>query len=113
VDAAFEVSGEAVGVAMAVNALATRGRLTFVGSHDSPRAININRVVRRELALAGASRYEREDFEAAVALLAENDFPLSLFVSSTEPLDRVDAAFSALEAGGVMRILIDFRPPAD
>jgi (R,R)-butanediol dehydrogenase/meso-butanediol dehydrogenase/diacetyl reductase len=113
VDTAFEVSGEAVGVAMAVSALSTRGRLAFVGSHDGPRTLNINRVIRRELKLVGASRYEREDFEEALRLLAEDEFPLSLFVSSTEPLERVTAAFSALEAGGVMRILIDFRAPAD
>jgi (R,R)-butanediol dehydrogenase / meso-butanediol dehydrogenase / diacetyl reductase len=113
VDTAFEVSGEAVGVVMAVSALATRGRLAFVGSHDGPRALNINRVIRRELELVGASRYEREDFEEALRQLADGDLPLSLFVSSTEPLDGIDAAFSALEGGGVMRILIDFRTPAD
>jgi (R,R)-butanediol dehydrogenase/meso-butanediol dehydrogenase/diacetyl reductase len=109
-DAAFEVSGEAVGVAMAVSAVSTRGRVVFVGTHDGPRALNINRVIRRELAIIGASRYERRDFEVAVDLLAADAFPVSLFVSSIEPLDRVEAAFSALEAGGVMRILIDFRP---
>jgi (R,R)-butanediol dehydrogenase/meso-butanediol dehydrogenase/diacetyl reductase len=109
VDIAFEVSGESLGVDMAVSALAPRGRLVLVGGHDAPREVNLNRVVRRELRVLGASRYEHADFAEAVELLAADWVPLELFVSSTESIDRVDDAFAALDAGGVMKIVVDLR----
>jgi (R,R)-butanediol dehydrogenase/meso-butanediol dehydrogenase/diacetyl reductase len=107
VDVAFDVSGASLGVDTAVAALSTRGRLVLVGGHSAPREVNANRILRRELQVIGASRYERVDFERAAELLATDDLPLSLFVTSTEPLDAIAKAFATLDAGGVMRVIID------
>ena len=107
---AFEVSGAAAGVDIAVNALATRGRLVQVAIHPTPREVNLHRFFWRELTLFGARLYDRGDFEAAARLLAEGVIPAAKLISRTEPLERAAEAFTALEsATGVMKILIDCR----
>ena len=107
---AFEVSGAAAGVDVAVNALATRGRLVQVAIHPTPREVDLHRFFWRELTLFGARLYDRGDFEAAARLLADGAVPAALLITRTEPLDRAAEAFDALEsATGVMKVLIDCR----
>jgi (R,R)-butanediol dehydrogenase/meso-butanediol dehydrogenase/diacetyl reductase len=105
---AFEVSGAAAGVATAVDALATRGRLVQVAIHPRPREVSLHRFFWRELTMIGARLYERADFEAAARLLAEGEIPAASLISRTEPLERAADAFSALEsASGIMKVLVD------
>jgi (R,R)-butanediol dehydrogenase / meso-butanediol dehydrogenase / diacetyl reductase len=107
---AFEVSGAAAGVAAAVDALMVRGRLIQVAIHPVPREVNLHRFFWRELTLLGARLYHREDFEAAVALIAGGQIPTTALITRTEPLSRAEQAFLALESGaGVMKVLIDCR----
>ena len=110
VDVAFEVSGTAPGLAAATHALRVRGRLVLVAIHTQPVPADMFRVFWRELELIGARVYEREDFEAAVALLAQGRIPAGELISAVEPLARTAAAFDVLEAGGdVLKVLIDVR----
>ena len=105
---AFEVSGAAAGVAAAVDSLATRGRLVQVAIHPVAREISLYRFFWRELTLLGARLYSREDFEAAVRLIAAGEIPAQALISRIEPLERAAQAFQALESGaGVMKVLID------
>jgi (R,R)-butanediol dehydrogenase/meso-butanediol dehydrogenase/diacetyl reductase len=107
-DVAFEVSGAAAGVATAVEALATRGRLVQVAIHPTPREVSLHRFFWRELTLLGARLYQREDFETAVGLLAGGHVPADTLITRVEPLDAALNAFEALESGGgVMKVLID------
>ncbi|NUT50035.1 MAG: alcohol dehydrogenase catalytic domain-containing protein [Saccharothrix sp.] len=108
VPVAFEVSGAQAGVASAVDALGTRGRLCLVAIHPTPREVDLHRFFWRELVLVGARLYERSDFEAAVALIADGTVPTATLVTRVEPLDRAQEAFEALANGvGEMKILID------
>ncbi len=105
---AFEVSGAAAGVTAAVDALAVRGRLIQVAIHPVPREVSLHRFFWRELTLVGARLYERRDFDAAAALIAEGQIPVGALTTRVEPLARAAEAFAALETGaGVMKILID------
>jgi (R,R)-butanediol dehydrogenase / meso-butanediol dehydrogenase / diacetyl reductase len=105
---AFEVSGAAAGIAAAVDALMVRGRMIQVAIHAVPREVNLHRFFWRELTMIGARLYHREDFEAAVALIASGQIPASALITRTEPLGRAEQAFLALESGeGVMKVLID------
>jgi (R,R)-butanediol dehydrogenase / meso-butanediol dehydrogenase / diacetyl reductase len=105
---AFEVSGAAAGVTIAVDALAVRGRLVQVAIHPLPREISLHRFFWRELTLLGARLYHREDFETAVSLVAGEQVPVTALISRIEPLSRAAQAFSAVESGaGVMKVLID------
>lgn len=104
---AFEVSGTQPGVDAAIMALATRGRLVVVAIHATAPAVNLHRVFWRELELFGARVYERADFEAAADLLGRRAAELAPLISDAFPLSEVDRAFDRLEAGGVMKVLID------
>lgn len=107
-EVAFEVSGAAAGVDLAVDVLGVRGRVVMVAIHPQPRPVNLHRLFWRELTLVAARLYDRSDFESAVELVAGGDIPVAALISRVEPLSGVERAFAALEAGGgVMKVLID------
>ena len=108
--AAFEVSGSQAGMDLAVSVLAVRGRLVLVGIHPQPIPVDLHRFFWRELTLVGARLYQRQDFDAAVALVAGGVVPADTVISQIEPLANVAEAFVALESGGsTMKVLIDCR----
>jgi (R,R)-butanediol dehydrogenase/meso-butanediol dehydrogenase/diacetyl reductase len=112
-DIAFEVSGSAAGVSTAVDVLTTRGRLVMVAIHPQPRPVNLHRFFWRELELRGARLYQRDDVVEAIRLVASGTVAADRLISRIEPIEAVDAAFVALEAGGsVMKVLIDWQEPA-
>jgi (R,R)-butanediol dehydrogenase / meso-butanediol dehydrogenase / diacetyl reductase len=109
-DVAFEVSGAAAGVSAAVDALGPRGRLVMVAIHPQPREVSLHRFFWRELTLLGARLYTPADVTTAVDLIATGAIPVAQLISRIEPMDRVAAAFAALESGaGEMKILLDCR----
>ena len=108
VDTAYEVTGDPAGAAVAVNALAARGRLVLVGGQQDPTIVDFDRVVRAELSVLGATYYERSDFDEAIRLMDEVN--ISLFITTTKPISAVGEALAALEDEGVMRVLVDLRP---
>ncbi|MBM0231300.1 alcohol dehydrogenase catalytic domain-containing protein [Micromonospora sp. STR1_7] len=108
-DVAFEVSGSAAGVATAVDVLTTRGRLVMVAIHPQPREVNLHRFFWRELELLGARLYQRDDMVEAIGLVASGVIPARQLISRVEPVEAAAAAFTALEGGGVMKVLLDLR----
>ncbi|GIF96067.1 zinc-dependent alcohol dehydrogenase [Catellatospora citrea] len=107
-DVTFEVSGAVAGVATAVEALAPRGRLVMVAIHATPREVNLHRFFWRELTMLGARLYSPYDMATAVELVAGGQIPADDLITQVEPLERVGAAFAALESGaGVMKVLLD------
>lgn len=112
-DIAFEVSGSAAGVATAVDALTTRGRLVMVAIHPQPREVDLHRFFWRELELFGARLYQRDDMAEAIRLLACGAIPARRLISRVEPFEAVQTAFAALEqGGGVMKVLLDWQERA-
>ena len=109
---AFEVSGVQAGVDTAVDVLGVRGRLVLVAIHPGPRPVNLHRFFWRELQLLGARLYRREDFERAVQIVAAAPEAVQGMISRVVPLAQAAEAFAALEAGGVMKVLIDCRTEA-
>jgi (R,R)-butanediol dehydrogenase / meso-butanediol dehydrogenase / diacetyl reductase len=106
-DVAFEVSGTAGGMASAIGCLGARGRAVVVGIHSTPPPVDLFRVFWRELTLIGARVYERPDYEEAVRLLATDAIPSSTLITDVVPLDDIDEAFRAMDAGESMKILLD------
>ncbi|MGQ5260933.1 zinc-dependent alcohol dehydrogenase [Micromonospora sp. ZYX-F-536] len=111
-DIAFEVSGSAAGVTTAVDVLTTRGRLVMVAIHPKPREVNLHRFFWRELELLGARLYQRDDMTEAIRLVASGAIPARQLISRVEPVEAATAAFTALEGGGVMKVLLDLREEA-
>ncbi|WP_327650200.1 zinc-dependent alcohol dehydrogenase [Micromonospora zamorensis] len=108
-DIAFEVSGSAAGVTTAVDVLTTRGRLVMVAIHPKPREVNLHRFFWRELELLGARLYQRDDMVEAIRLVASGAIPARQLISRVEPVQAAADAFTALEGGGVMKVLLDLR----
>jgi (R,R)-butanediol dehydrogenase/meso-butanediol dehydrogenase/diacetyl reductase len=105
---AFEVSGAAQGVGLAVDVLGVRGRLCMVAIHPAPREVNLHRFFWRELTMVGARLYRREDFDRAIDLIAAGTIPCAQMISRVVNLDHVPEAFAALGSGdSIMKVLID------
>lgn len=108
VEVAFEVSGAAAAVRTITDAVATRGRIVMVAIHTEPRPVDLFRFFWRELEMIGARVYEPQDFDEALALLAEGAVDADRFVTDVRPLEEIAAAFAAAD-GAVqsMKTLID------
>lgn len=81
----------------------------MVAIHPTPREVDLFRVFWRELTLVGARVYERHDFETAVRLVSTKDIPVGGLISQVVPIEAAAGAFTALEQGGAMKILVDCR----
>jgi 2-desacetyl-2-hydroxyethyl bacteriochlorophyllide A dehydrogenase len=109
-DVAFEVSGSAAGVRALTDVLAVRGRGVVVAIHTEPTPVDLMAAFWKELDISGARVYQREDFEKAVALLADGIIPAESLITEIVPLSQTDRAFERAASGGdVVKIMIDSR----
>lgn len=108
-DVVFEVAGTPRTVLDATTHARTRGRVVMVAIHPRPVPVDLHRVFWRELELLGARVYEREDFERAIALVADGAVPADELVTTTVPLSETRAAFASLESGEALKVLIDVQ----
>jgi (R,R)-butanediol dehydrogenase/meso-butanediol dehydrogenase/diacetyl reductase len=108
-DIVFEVSGAAAAVLGATDLAKVRGTLVVVAIHPTPREINLQRVFWRELSILGARVYQRVDFEKAIELLDREVIPADLLITKIVPLSETQDAFTDLENGRAMKILVDVQ----
>lgn len=109
-DVAFEVSGSAAGVRSLTDVLAVKARGVVVAIHTEPTAVDLMAVFWKELDIAGARVYRREDFETAVALLSDGVIPADALITDVVPLAQTEAAVARLDSGeDVVKLLIDSR----
>ena len=106
-DIVFEVSGSEAG-ALSMTAMARpRGRIVIVAIYPKPVPVDLHKFFWKELELRGARVYEKEDFDAAIALAASRELPLEKLITKVFPLDELQQAMEYPEnAGNVMKILI-------
>ncbi|GAA1424588.1 zinc-dependent alcohol dehydrogenase [Agrococcus citreus] len=108
-DVVFEVAGTRGTALDATRHARTRGRVVFVAIHPEPVPVDLHRIFWRELEVLGARVYEREDFERAVALLAEGSVPADALITRVVALDDTMEAFDALLSAAAMKILVDVQ----
>ncbi|MEU9278779.1 alcohol dehydrogenase catalytic domain-containing protein [Streptomyces sp. NPDC048342] len=108
-DVVFEVSGAAPAVLAATDVAKVRGTVVVVAIHPRPKPVDLQRVFWRELRVLGARVYERSDFERAVGLLGSGAVPADALITQVVALSEVADAFTALEGGRAMKILVDCR----
>ncbi|UNK70506.1 alcohol dehydrogenase catalytic domain-containing protein [Microbacterium sp. H1-D42] len=108
-DVVFEVSGAAAAVRGMTALAKVRGTIVVVAIHAAPREVDLQRVFWRELRLLGARVYQRTDFEAAVALIADGIIPTDLVITGVVPLAETAQAFATLESGRAMKVLVDVQ----
>jgi len=106
-DVVFEVSGAAPAVLAATSVAKVRGTVVVVAIHPRPTPVDLQRVFWRELRLLGARVYQRTDFERAVELVASGVVPAAELITEVVTLDRAAEAFTALEGGQAMKVLVD------
>jgi (R,R)-butanediol dehydrogenase/meso-butanediol dehydrogenase/diacetyl reductase len=109
-DVVFEVSGSAPGILAATRHAAIRGRVVVVAIFPEPRPVALFDLFWKELEVRGARVYEPEDFDAALALLADGSLQVERLLTAVEPITRVPDVFAELLAGrDAMKILVDCR----
>jgi len=109
-DVVFEVSGSAAGALEMTRLASVRGRLVLVAIFPEPQPVHLFDFFWKELELRGARVYEPEDYERAIALIADGDLPLDRLITTVEPLDRLPAVFEEHARGSTaMKILVDCR----
>jgi len=109
-DVAFEVSGSPAGVRALTDVLAVRGRGVVVAIHTEPVPVDLMAAFWKELDIAAARVYRREDFEDAVALLAGGAITADSLITDIVALTDTAAAVARLASGEeVVKLLIDSR----
>jgi 2-desacetyl-2-hydroxyethyl bacteriochlorophyllide A dehydrogenase len=109
-DVAFEVSGSAAGVRALTDVLAVRGHGVVVAIHTEPTPVDLMAAFWKELDIGGARVYQREDFEEAVALLADGVIPSESLITEIVPLSQAGRAFERVASGGdVVKVMVDSR----
>jgi len=109
-DVVFEVSGSADGALEMTRLASLRGRLVLVAIFPDPQPVQLFDFFWKELELRGARVYEPEDYERAIALIADGNLPLDRLITKVEPLDRLPAVFEEHAPGSTaMKILVDCR----
>jgi 2-desacetyl-2-hydroxyethyl bacteriochlorophyllide A dehydrogenase len=95
-DVVFEVSGSQPGVDLMTAAAATRGRTVMVAIHASKPQIDMFQFFWRELELIGARVYRPEDYDRAMALLAQDVLDCDAFITDIQSLNDIEKAFQSL-----------------
>lgn len=108
-DVVFEVAGVPATALEATTHAKVRGRVVMVAIYAKPVPVDLPRVFWRELEILGARVYERPDFERAVALIAAGEIPSEELISARVPLAETYQAFTTLESGGAMKVLVDVQ----
>ncbi|MCL6283253.1 alcohol dehydrogenase catalytic domain-containing protein [Ruegeria sp. 2012CJ41-6] len=96
-DVVFEVSGTQPGVDAMTAVAATRARIVMVAIHAQKPSIDLFQFFWRELKLIGARVYEPEDYETAIALIAEGGIDADTMITDISPLSDIQSAFQALD----------------
>ncbi|WFB35971.1 alcohol dehydrogenase catalytic domain-containing protein [Kiritimatiellota bacterium B12222] len=106
-DIVFEVSGAKAAAASMTDLLAIRGRIVVVAIYPQPVEINLFQFFWKELQMKGARVYEPEDYERALALIAEGSLPLEKMITGVVALEDIQSAFEGLDAApNSMKVLI-------
>ena len=79
----------------------------LVGIYGENPAVCLKDFFLKELEMAGARVYEKQDIDQALRILADRDFPAEALLSKVYDLERIGAAFQELDDDlSAMKILI-------
>lgn len=101
-DVALECSGRADAMEAALAQLKRAGTLVLVGAGMKPPRFDSNRILLNEIVVTGAFTYDAGGFDAALELLASDDFPVDMLIEHDEvPLEGLYEAVERLAAGEI------------
>lgn len=105
-DVAFECIGNPATQEQAFNAVRAGGRFVVVGSSDKPLALNIGKVMFREIEIIGSLGCRTVDYPRVLALAAQGKIKVAELVTARFALDDINAAFDTLRRGEGIRSVI-------
>jgi threonine dehydrogenase-like Zn-dependent dehydrogenase len=101
-DAAIECSGRPEAMTAGLASLGRGGVLVLSGTGMNRPRLDTLRVILNELVITGSMEYTRDDFDAAIALLADDQVPSDVLIEPLDvPLSGVQRAMERLAAGEV------------
>lgn len=107
-DVVFEVAGVQATVDLMPKIAGIRGRIVMVAIHGQPRPVDLFQFFWKELVLIGARVYEPEDFDRAIALVAEGALPLDKLITKVASLSEIQKVFDDIDdQPDGMKVLMD------
>lgn len=95
-DVVFEVSGVKQAIEVMTEITAVRARICMVAIHSEKPAIDLFQFFWKELELLGARVYEHQDFEKAIALIANKEIDIEPYITSVSVLAEINEAFAQM-----------------
>lgn len=107
-DVVFEVAGVQPAVDTMTEIAGLRGRIVIVAIHGQPRPVSLFQFFWKELKLIGARVYEPEDYEKAIELVTQNEYPFAELITDVKPLRDIQRAFEEIDLNpNGMKVLLD------
>ncbi len=112
-DEGFELGAEVAGVEASLSALVESigkgGTLLIIGVFGNPPLVDMSVVCEHELTVKGSMMYRHEDFEQAVAWLADGSIVTEPLLSAHFPFEEYEAAYHFIEkqADSTLKVVID------
>lgn len=97
VDVVFEVAGTQITATQMVDIVKTRGQIVVVSVFKQPAMIDFAKMHYNELSLTTTRCYHRDDFDAAIQLMANGKLDVSPIISHELPLDELEKGFQLME----------------
>jgi 2-desacetyl-2-hydroxyethyl bacteriochlorophyllide A dehydrogenase len=109
----FDVGAEVAGVEASLSALVANigkgGTLLSIGVFEEPPTVDMSVICEHELSMKGSMMYRHEDFEQAVAWIADGSIVTEPLVSGHFPFEQYEAAYRFIEekADSTLKVVID------
>ncbi|GAA2901353.1 2,3-butanediol dehydrogenase [Pseudonocardia halophobica] len=84
--------------------------VVVVGLCGTPATVDLGTLVRAEIVLRGTLAYERQDFDAAIAALAEGAVPWRSVVTDVRPLEQANAVVRDLHGTASPQLKVLLSP---
>ncbi|MEX0993389.1 MAG: alcohol dehydrogenase catalytic domain-containing protein [Solirubrobacterales bacterium] len=109
-DVVLECAGNAAAPPLAIELVRSCGIVVLLGVLEEPIEISQLVLMIKEAQVRASFAYTRENFDEAVALLAEARLPASELITDTAPLEQAQAMFERLEDPSTQDIKILLAP---
>jgi (R,R)-butanediol dehydrogenase / meso-butanediol dehydrogenase / diacetyl reductase len=106
-DAVFDAAGVTPAVETALACVGARRPMVSVAIYEKPLSTPLLNLVMNESRIQGSLCYTSADFEAVIALMAQDKYDTTGWVESIALDDVIDEGFEALHAGAKMKVLVD------
>jgi threonine dehydrogenase-like Zn-dependent dehydrogenase len=107
-DVVFEASGSQEGLNIAPDIICPNGRLVTIATYGHSMQVDIRKFHYKQICIVTTRAYKREDFEEALALLAEKVVDGSQLITKIIPLSRLkETLLNGSNEHGNIKVLVN------